>query len=293
MWFLAAVASAILFGLTGFFMKASQMRQGSATYLLLGLYITGTIGFFAGSLREGSLQLGDWRLWAAGIVIGIGSGWGNVVFMKALDHGPASLTAPLMNLNIVLVILMSLWIYGESISAIEIGGVALLFASAVLVSIRLKEPLTIKERIWFGLVALGGLLFFFRNGGLKVTAELGLAGTPILFISYLLSAAWFAFAAARERQNPAKQAHIAAKANDTSRRTGLLWGLIAGCFSYGGLQLYAAALETGPGSIAAPIFSTYGLVVVVGSVLVYKEKLTKLQSLALALLFAGLILVKM
>ncbi|WP_187274040.1 hypothetical protein [Paenibacillus sp. N3.4] len=29
MWFIAAVGSAILFGLTGFFMKGSQMRKGS------------------------------------------------------------------------------------------------------------------------------------------------------------------------------------------------------------------------------------------------------------------------
>ena len=48
----------------------------------------------------------------------------------------------------------------------------------------------------------------------------------------------------------------------------------------------------GPGSIIAPIFSTYGLVVVVGSLLVYKESFTLLQTIALFLLFAGLILVK-
>ncbi|MEW9700748.1 EamA family transporter [Paenibacillus sp. SI8] len=291
MWFIVAVGSAVLFGLTGFFMKVSQMRKGSTPHLLLGLYLTGTLGFAVNSLLESSFHLGDWRLWLGGLIIGIGSGWGNLVFMKALDNGPASLTAPLMNLNIVLVILMSVWFYGETIQGIEVGGVVLLLASAVLVSIRLKEPLTIKEKKWFGLVALGGLLFFFRNGGLKVTAELGLANTPILCYSYLLSAIWFAFAAAKTQQSPAQPDTIVT--SDAARRTGLLWGLLSGCFSYGGLQLYSAALQMGPGSIVAPIFSTYGLVVVVGSVLVYKEKLTILQGLALALLFAGLIFVKL
>lgn len=295
MWFIAAVGSAVLFGLTGFFMKVSQMRQGSTPYLLLGLYLTGTLGFAVNSLWEGSLFLDDWRFWLAGIIIGVGSGWGNVVFMKALDNGPASLTAPLMNLNILLVILMSVTIYGERIHSTEAGGIVLLIASAVLVSIKLKEPLTIKEKKWFALVALGGLLFFFRNGGLKVTAELELANTPILLISYLLSAIWFAIAAAshtKKQQKPIQQGRIITYDASPSR-TGLLWGLLSGCFSYGGLQLYSVALQMGPGSIVAPIFSTYGLVVVVGSVLVYKERLTLLQTIALFLLFAGLILVKL
>lgn len=295
MWFIAAVGSAVLFGLTGFFMKVSQMRQGSTPHLLLGLYLTGTLGFALNSLWEGSLFLDDWRVWLAGIIIGVGSGWGNVVFMKALDNGPASLTAPLMNLNILLVILMSVTIYGEHIHSTEAGGIVLLIVSAVLVSIKLKEPLTIKEKKWFALVALGGLLFFFRNGGLKVTAELALANTPILFISYLLSAIWFGIAAAshtKKQQKPVQQGLIATY-GALPNRTGLLWGLLSGCFSYGGLQLYSVALQMGPGSIVAPIFSTYGLVVVVGSVLVYKEKLTILQGTALVLLFAGLILVKL
>lgn len=295
MWFIAAVGSALLFGLTGFFMKISQMRQGSTPHLLLGLYLTGTLGFAVNSLWEGSLYLDDWRVWSAGVIIGVGSGWGNVVFMKALNNGPASLTAPLMNLNILLVILMSVTIYGEVIHNTEAGGIILLIASAVLVSIKLKEPLTIKEKKWFALVALGGLLFFFRNGGLKVTAELALANTPILFISYLLSAVWFAVAAASHTKKQQRSVHQSQKAirDSSPSRIGLLWGLITGCFSYGGLQLYSVALQMGPGSIVAPIFSTYGLVVVVGSVLVYKERLSLLQTIALLLLFAGLILVKL
>ena len=218
--------------------------------------------------------------------------------MKALDNGPASLTAPLMNLNILLVILMSVTIYGEHIQSIEVGGIVLLITSAILVSIKLKEPLTIKEKKWFGLVVLGGLLFFFRNGGLKVTAELLLANTPILFISYLLSAIWFAIAALSNSRNFSNALHK----NSVEKPLIGLHRLTVQDF-YGVCSLavsHTAAFSSTPsrykigrGSIVAPIFSTYGLVVVVGSVLVYKERLTLLQAIALFLLFAGLILVKL
>ncbi|MCD1259751.1 EamA family transporter [Paenibacillus athensensis] len=336
MWFLYAVSSAILFGLTGFFMKISQMRRGSTPHLLLGLYAAGSLGFALNSALEGSLlaALLDWRLWAAGAVIGAGSALGNVVFIKALDYGPASLTSPLMNLNILLIIVMSMVVYGEGLSAPELAGALLLVLSAALVAIRPKEPLSIRERIWFGLVALGGVLFFFRNGGLKVTAELGLANTPILFYSYALSVVWFAAALLPWRSGtrltadsvngqaapavltpvaaaapaalspttpaaiPAPPRHAAAPVTAeatrfNAARTGLRWGLLSGAFSYAGLQLYSVALQTGPATLVAPIFSTYGLVVVAGSVLVFKERLNRLQILALLLLFIGFILVKL
>jgi|GEM_PF-407023 len=368
MWFIYAVSSAILFGLTGFFMKISQMRRGSTPHLLLGLYAAGTLGFAVNSALEGSLRpaLGDWRLWVAGAVIGAGSALGNIVFMKALDYGPASLSSPLMNLNILLVIVMSMVLYGEGLNAPELAGALLLVLSAALVAIRPKEPLSIRERVWFGLVALGSVLFFFRNGGLKVTAELGLSNTPILFYSYALSVVWFAAAllprrrgagqasATAERASaaiarvitpasspvtaagrgdapatttppaltdgqpaeagagtdrapapppaatfaarpsaPASAATARAGAQLSAARTGLRWGLLSGAFSYAGLQLYSVALQTGPATLAAPIFSTYGLVVVAGSVLVFKERLTRLQKLAILLLFTGLVLVKL
>jgi uncharacterized membrane protein len=289
LWFLYAVLSSVFFGLTAFFMKASQMRNGSVAYLLLGLYVAGSAGFCINALWEGSMRWDSGTLWLWGIVIGIGSAWGNVLFMKALELGPASLTAPLMNINLLLVILMSTLYFRERLTAAEAAGIILLMTAIVFIAIRKKEPFTIKEKTWFLFVAMASLLFFLRNGGLKVTAELGLANTPILFFSYFLSAVWFAGDTILSRLQQPDQPRPKAD----PRITGLLWGLVSGFFSYLGLQLYSVALQTGPANIVAPIFSTYGLVTVIGSMLVYKEKLTSLQKAALILLFLGLILVKL
>lgn len=89
MWFVVAVASAVIFGAAGLVMKISQMRGGSLNHLLLGLYISGTLGFYINSRLEQTLDWTDWRLWLAGLVVGSGSAWGNLVFMKALEYGPA------------------------------------------------------------------------------------------------------------------------------------------------------------------------------------------------------------
>jgi drug/metabolite transporter (DMT)-like permease len=280
MWLGTAIGSAILFGLAGWWMKVSQMRGGSTRTLLLGLYASGTLGFGVHALLTGTLPLlGDLRVWAAGILIGAGSAWGNALFMKALHYGPASLTSPLTNMNIILVVALATWWYGEPMGLSEAIGITLLLLAVVFVAYKKKEPLTITEKRWFVMVGAAIILFALRNGGLKVTDEMGLPSAPILFIAYALSLAWFFL--------PDQSA-----SDKAGRRTGLKLGIIAGLFSYGGLQLYAVAIATGQANLAAPIFATNSLVVALGAILVYKERLSVMQWAAFALTLAGLVVIR-
>ncbi|QJC54439.1 EamA family transporter [Paenibacillus albicereus] len=300
-WLLVAIGSALVFGLAGWWMKVSQMKQGGRTALLLGLYASGTAGFAAQSLTDGGWSaLGDWRLWLYGGIVGAGSAWGNAVFMKALEHGPASITSPITNLNIVLVVAMSVAWYGERLGPAEAAGIALLLGAAVLVAIRPAEKLRLSSRLWYIYTGAAVLLFTFRNGGLKVTGEAGLPSSAVLFSGYALALLWFAAAAWREQARsaaprPSPDSPTPAVRSEAAARfrIGLRHGLLAGLFSYGGLQLYALALETGPAGLAAPIFATNSLVVAAGSILVYRERLTRLQWLAFACLMAGLVVIRL
>lgn len=323
MWLLTALGSAVLFGLAGWWMKVSQMKGGSTRLLLFGLYASGSAGFAVHAILEKSaIFLADWRTWAAGILIGAGSAWGNALFMKALECGPASLTSPLTNMNIVLVVAMSTWLYGEPLALAQGAGIALLMLAVVLIALKRKEPLSIKEQRWFGLVGLAVVMFALRNGGLKVTDGLGLPSAPVLLVAYALSMLWFllpdregrsadsggkpataephgqaqpAAAAGRSRRTEsAGQRHSGAPPlGQAASRTSLALGLAAGAFSYGGLQLYAVAIATGQANLAAPIFATNSLVVAIGSVVWYKERLTKLQWTAFICLLAGLAVIRL
>lgn len=263
-------------------MKVSQMQRGSLYHLLFGLFASGAVLFFIhGVLKGAAVNWWEWRLWLGGLVVGVGAAWGNLLFMKVLEYGPASLSSPLVNMNIVFVVLLSMFIYRETLGSMEIVGIVLLLIAVVLISVR-KEPLTIKEKKWFILIFLAIVLFTFRNGGLKVTEAANLNNTAVLFIAYLLSSIWFLGCSFAPSASLSKEA-----------RVGLRWGLLCGFFSYGGLQLYAIALEMGKASIAAPIFATNSLVIAVGSVLIFKERLKPLQMIALIFLFAGLITIKL
>ncbi|MBM7565321.1 EamA family transporter [Paenibacillus sacheonensis] len=303
MWFAAAVGSALLFGLAGWWMKVSQMQGGSSVYLFLGLYFSGAAGFAVNGAVDGTLGAAwtDPRVWAAGLLIGAGSALGNALFMKALAYGPASLTSPLTNMNIILVIALGTFVYDEPLTSAELAGVLLLLIAIVLISIKRSGAKTRLNPRWHLFVSLSILLFALRNGGLKVTDAIGLHGSPVLFAAYLLSFIGFAWIAVRDRSRihslgglqsiAGERSSLAIKPHAAS--AGLKWGLIAGLFSYAGLQLYAAALQMGQANIAGPIFAANSLVVAAGSILVYRERLQTLQWSAFALMFAGLILVRL
>ncbi|MFF2091892.1 EamA family transporter [Paenibacillus sp. NPDC058174] len=282
MWLAIAIGSAVLFGLAGWWMKVSQMRGGNANVLLLGLYISGTAGFGIHAAMEGTLGLlADYRIWIAGIIIGAGSAIGNAVFMKALEYGPASLTSPLTNLNIVLVVALGTFAYGERIHWNEAVGIALLLLAVAMISYKKNNSRSTIEKRWFILVGAAIILFAFRNGGLKITEELGLPSAPVLFIGYALSLLWFI------------RPLLHSRADKLAVATGMKLGLLAGIFSYGGLQLYAIALATGPANLAAPIFATNSLVVALGAIMVYKERLNAVQWAAFACMIAGLAIIRL
>ncbi|SFE53672.1 EamA-like transporter family protein [Paenibacillus algorifonticola] len=284
MWLTVAISSAILFGLAGWWMKRSQMSGGTTSALLLGLYASGTFGFGVHAAFEGSLaSLADYRIWVAGAIIGAGSAIGNAVFMKALDYGPASLTSPLTNMNIMLVVALGTLVYKEPLHLTQACGILLLLLSVVLISYKKQIQAVPAQRQWFLYVGAAVIFFTFRNGGLKVTEGWGFASAPILFVGYLLSFLWFALQSKEKNGSTRKSAY----------RTGLLYGLLAGLFSYAGLQLYATALATGPANLAAPIFATNSLVVAAGAILIYKEKLNAAQWAAFACMMIGLVVIRL
>lgn len=283
MWFILALISFLTFGLSGFFMKVSSYHRGSNEHLLWGLYLTGSLFFFIWMLITGNTYLST-EIFIAGIIVGFGSAIGNLLFMKALMLGPANLTSPLVNINILLTVTMSIIIFDEQIQWLEVIGITMLILAVSLIPIDPNESLRINNPRWYSFVLLATFLFFLRNGGLKITEELGLNNTSILFISYLFGLIWFTLDMMKK-----KSFSFSLQAD----KVGLRWGLLAGIFSFAGMQFYALALEQGPASIIAPLFAANSLVVAILSIWLYKERLSLVQTVSLLLLFLGIIFVRL
>lgn len=273
-----SLLAAVLFGLAGWWMKMSQMNNGSIKSLMIAMYAIGTSCFFIHAIVEGSFAvLLSFNAIILGIIIGLGSGLGNYLFMLALERGPASLISPLSNTNIIIVVLLGVVIYNESLSMIQLVSILFLFLATILISQKKnKDCHSSLSWLWITFAAI--ILFACRNGGIKVVEELNMDSAPILCLAYFISLLLFLMPAFNRGDLP-----------HASTKVGWKFGILTGVFSYGGLQLFAIAMTYGQASIVAPIFATNGLIVTIGSILFYKERLNTIQTIAFVCLFIGLI----
>jgi drug/metabolite transporter (DMT)-like permease len=277
MWFILALLSSLANGLTGFVFKMNAMNKSSTEGLLWGFYLSGTVAFVIFVVLTNSFHL-SWENIVAGIIIGFASAIGNLLFSKAIETGPAGLTMMISYSHVIFIIIISLFYYGENLTRLDLAGVLLLLISILLLPFDPNQKLRIHYRRWYLFIGTTCILFFIRNGGLKITEEMHLTNFTILLIAYLFGFVWFS-------------AHLLLKRTSILKvdRTRIL-GLIAGILSFCAFQTYASAIASGPASIVSPIFTASGIIVTLLSFWIYKERLSIFQNISLFLLFIAIIL---
>nr|VFJ50304.1 MAG: EamA-like transporter family protein [Candidatus Kentron sp. FM]VFJ56489.1 MAG: EamA-like transporter family protein [Candidatus Kentron sp. FM]VFK08297.1 MAG: EamA-like transporter family protein [Candidatus Kentron sp. FM] len=279
MWLLYSVAGSVIFGYGVFLVKMGMHRGGSEQHILLGLYLAGTVGFVALILKAGSFQLSPLIALAA-LFIGAGSVFGNTYFVKALQHGPLGLTAPLTDLNIVCIVVLSVILYDESLEARKWLAIGIIIIATAAIHFYRGEHDTVTSRRWYGFVGISIIMLMFRNGGLKAAEAAALDTTSILLLAYILGIVWFAIRIRREK----------APVSRAERNIGIRYGLMVGVASSAGLVLYSKGLAGGPAVIVVPVFSTYTSITVLFSLLFLKERLTGMQLAAVAGIIGGVVL---
>jgi drug/metabolite transporter (DMT)-like permease len=281
-WFFATISGALIFGIGGFFIKYGSIRHELAgTGTLLGLYLMGTICFISYAAYQQELAF-TIPLLIAGIIIGLGSVVGNVFWIRAFHHGPSSLTGPIINIYNVLVMLMSVFFFGETLAVKEFIAILLILISLGLINYDPNEALRIKDRLWFVLIVAAIFFFFLRTGGLKISDEMGLNNTLILAYGYAVGIVWFGILliGQEEIHKPSILKHAFG------------WGLVSGVCSFAGMQLFSYAIATGPASIVAPVFAMNGLIFATLTIIVLGERLSRYQIIAMMGCVVGLVLLR-
>ncbi len=297
MWITIAILSSIIFGIASVIMKSASIKKCSDHYVLWGLYFTGTLVFLITSYGKLSFNFNISILLAA-LIIAIGSYFGNWLFIKALEVGPASLTASMLNINLPIIILMSVFVYGEELNYIKVAIIFLLFIAVLLVKLDPNEKMVIKDKKWFIWVVLSSGFLFLREGGLKITLELGYNNQIILLYSYIICLLLSSIAIIKKEYNILKQSNSTYEATQKlksvntyfreNNTSSLYFGLVTGICSGVGLCLYSEALILGPTSLVALIFSARSMVIVVMSYLLHKERLSMFQKCSVLFLCIGL-----
>ncbi len=286
MWMTLALGSALFFGFSQFTLKAATQKYLDQ-YILLGLYLAGTLLFYMLCYNQITF-IHSTQFVLASVFIALGSYLGNWAILKAVSIGPGGFTNAILKFNLVFIILMSGIFYNEHFTYFKIIVILFLFLGLLFVKFNPREKRKIKHKSWFAFVFLGIICLFLRDGGLKITQELGINNKELLFFVYLICIIFTAITMLIISKN--KKINEKEFTLSKYRMKSMYFGAIAGLCSSLGLYWYSAALAVGPTSLTALIFSTRSFIVVGVSYAVLKEKLSISQRVAFILIILGICL---
>jgi uncharacterized membrane protein len=276
-----ALMGALMFGVGAMFYKWNAHIQGNDNYFFVALYSTGALCFFIIGYNEIHL-FGGIEYYISAALIALGVAGGNYYFAKGLRLGPAGLTSAFAKANIVIVILISAFYYGEWLTQNELLGIISFLLAMLMVNLKIGKSEKSTSRKWFLTMLACMVLIAFRNGGLKVINEIGLSSALVMALAYLFCVLIFGASIKRSYGGIHPTKSLNPKV--------LILGSITGILSFSGLYFYISALSTGPAGVVVTIFSLDMIFVLLMSYVIYGERLTLSQLIGFILSGLGFVL---
>ena len=278
LYLILAIASSAMVSV---FMRISEGKVKHNIAMLVSNYLMCSIlaGVFSGTGIRGILlpQLGITA--ALGTVNG-GLYLGAFLLLQrnVRDNGVV-LSTTFMKLGLLVTLAVSVFAYGEVPTLLQVLGTGIALTAILLINGRDTESGAGKDRL--------GLLWLLLCGGMadamsKVFAESGVPGLESLFLLFTFATALIFCIAC-----------MLAKGQRLGKWE-LLFGLLVGVPNFFSSQLLLRALEELAAVMVYPVYSVGGiLTVTVVGVLLFRERLTRRQWLALGLILAALVLLNL
>ncbi|SMN01831.1 putative membrane protein [uncultured Candidatus Thioglobus sp.] len=278
-----AFMAAILFAIGAIFFKINIIKKGDEFVYQLGLFFSGVIILWGGAFYfSDSYVIKNYLI--PSVVIGVSLLCSNIFFMRSLTKLPIGIASAIANLNIVIIVLFSIYYYKEVVTNIELLGSFLIVIGLFAFAGNIKKYGKKAQGSMLILISATLLFMTIRNGGLKYTAENDFSNILIIWYSHCVAfISILLFVLLKKNKTKLK--------GSDNQRTTLSRGMIGGVFSAFGLLLYSIALEHGNASTIVPIFSMYLVMILPISRIFLKDKLTLLNYIAFSLVFVGTTLI--
>jgi drug/metabolite transporter (DMT)-like permease len=275
MWLLAALGTAVCFGINNTLFKWGTSHQLSKVsiqffFYLVAFLITLTYGMVSKNFHPGLLAL------VVGSLAGILNANGNIQMTKAFEKGPASLTSTLIATNAIIPALASGIIFPEPMLFAHWIGIMLMIGAAVMIQYQPAGSIQTEYKPWMYRIGLSLLSFGSVSFLLKISTYYHIQFLDMLIFMYAGGLAYLSFLMRGE----------SVKVLEIKVAT------IVGLLSTIGFSSYLFALKTGPASIIFPIISLNCLVVMMSGLFIFKERLRTYQLVGMMIALVGLVLIK-
>jgi len=283
-WYVSAIFSLILLGTQRFLYKVSAEKQCNTAWTTCAFMGTVTIlSVFFLLIRLPAIS-DVFLLLLLSILNSVAFLTATMTHMEALKHLPATVVYPVIRLNVVMVVLVSLYIFNERLSPYQILGVILAVAVILMLTRQTDRTRSASGSIRKGFVLI--FAAFIAGTGASITskfAAMHVNSLAFMAVSYAVSTT--ASFGLRSR--------LAAGAGSGDVKTALTIGFAMGMINFAGFYLMLKALSTGPLSIIVSLVGMHFVIAVILSTVIYKEKLTPLKNLGVALTVVSVYLLRL
>jgi len=282
-WFPFAVTALVMMGAQRFLYKVAVERScGTVVTTLTFMGTVTVVSAAAFFVRGAEVEDVPFLLWI-GLVNCLAFLGATLSHIEALKRLPASIAYPLIRLDAVLVVLISLLFFQERIQGLQWLGIVLALAAALLIARergRGGEPVPFSGTGFLFVVAaiLGGAAAAVSSR----YAALSTDKSAFMAVSYGMSTL-FTMGLGMGRP-PGKAAG--------GHRDALVIGTVMGLLNVVGYYAYLEGLARGPLSLVTVITSMHFMVAVVLSLLIYRERMTRVRAVGIAFTVLSLVLLR-
>ena len=282
-WYALSIVALTLMGAQRFLYKVSAERECNTAWTTFSFMATVTVlsvTFFL-SLKE---SVSDARMLL--LTAGVNSAsfvLGTMTHIEALKHVPSSVVYPIIRLNMVVVVLFSVLFLREQVSPQQMLGIVLAIAVIVILTRDAEEVKgafgNVRKGLFLVFVSLisGSVASISSKFAAVYSNKLG-----FMALSYFLGTVFSAalLGKTRKKENPGK------------RKDAVVIGLLMGLLNFAGFYTFLAALSAGPLSIIVSITGMHFVIAVLLSVILYKERLSRMRVLGMALAIVSVLFLR-
>jgi len=282
-WYILSIVALVLMGMQRFLYKVSAERACNTAWTTFSFMATVTVLsalfflFLKESIAEAKMLILTAGINSASFVLG------TITHIEALKHVPSSVVYPIIRLNMVVVVLFSILFLDDHVSLYQVLGIFLAIGVIVILT---RDAEEVKGA--FGSVRRGLFLVFVSmiSGSVaSISSKFAAVYSNklgFMALSYFLGSL---FSAALIRKRGKEEA-------PGKHREAVLIGLLMGLINFVGFHAFLTALSVGPLSIIVSITGLHFVIAVLLSVIVYKEKLTRMRIVGMALAMVSILFLR-
>ncbi len=277
-WYVLSIVALLLLGTQRFLYKVAAERKcitvQTTFFFMSTVTLLSTAAFFIsnGTVETLSGLLIPSLFNSAAFLVS------TIAHIEALRFLAASIVYPLIRLDIVLVVLFSVFFFKDHLSIINLAGILMALMVMIILALegRKKEKDSSSIRAGFVCIVLAVLGGAVASISSKFAA-LHTNTLAFMALSYLIAA--ISSLGLKKSVQP----------GSGPMRDSILVGLAMGLLNFGGFYAFLQALAYGPLSLIASITGMHFVIAIILSVILYHERLTPGRASAIVLTIASII----